>query len=35
MGVTEHAPRSDAAMDVRRLTRAVVSLAGIAHEVAA
>jgi chromosome partitioning protein len=35
MGVTEHAPRSAAAMDVRRLTRAVLAMAGIAHEVAA
>lgn len=34
-GVTEHAPRSDAALDVRRVTRAVLALAGIAHEVAA
>ena len=35
MGVTEHAPRSDAAMEVRRVTRAVLALAGIALEVAA
>ena len=35
MGVTEHAPRSDAAMEIRRLARALLSLVGITHEVAA
>lgn len=35
LGVTEHAPSSDAAMEIRRVTRAVLLLVGIAHEVAA
>lgn len=35
MGVTEYEPKSDAAMEVRRMTRAVLELVGVSAEAAA